>query len=193
MGCSPVLAFGVAHPETVLSMILYWPVGGAKYRLSNHQRFAEHLAFVHQQGLDRVVTLAIEGGKPFGADPRGGPWGSVIRNDPAFAKFYAAQDVDRYKLIVAGMGRRLFDRDTAPGAEPEDLLRLDIPALIIPGHDASHATSAARYLEECLPCGEYWDVAVAEQTEERTSTRLLEFLDENSRFIPPASQGPTAS
>jgi pimeloyl-ACP methyl ester carboxylesterase len=188
MGCSPVLAFGAAHPETVLSMILYWPVGGAKYRLSNHQRFAEHLAFVHQQGLDRVVALAIEGGKPFGADPRGGPWASVIRNDPAFAKFYAAQDVDRYKLIVAGMERRLFDRDTAPGAEPEDLLRLDIPALIIPGHDASHATSAARYLEECLPQSDYWDAAVADQTEERTSARLLEFLAAVSRTNPPAGQ-----
>jgi pimeloyl-ACP methyl ester carboxylesterase len=176
MGCSPVLAFGVAHPETVLSMILYWPVGGAKYRLSSHQRFAEHLAFVHQHGLAKVVALAIETGKPFGADPRGGPWASVIRNDSAFAKVYAAQDVDKYKLIVAGMGRGLFDRDTAPGAEPEDLLRLGIPALIIPGHDASHATSAARYLEECLPKSEYWDVAVDDQTEERTSARLLGFL-----------------
>jgi pimeloyl-ACP methyl ester carboxylesterase len=188
MGCSPLLAFGVGHPQVVLSMILYWPVGGAKYRLSSQQRFAEHLAFVHQHGLDRVVALAIEGGKPFGADPRGGPWASVIRNDPAFAKFYAAQDVDRYMLIVAGMGRRLFDRDTAPGAEPEDLLRLDIPALIIPGHDASHATSAARYLEECLPHGEYWDVAVPEQTEQRTSARLLEFLAATLRSVPPASR-----
>jgi pimeloyl-ACP methyl ester carboxylesterase len=187
MGCSPVLAFGVAHPGMVLSMLLYWPVGGAKYRLSSQQRFAEHLAFVHQQGLDKVVALAIEGGKPFGADPRGGPWASVIRNDPAFASAYAAQDVNRYKLIVTGMVRRLFDRDTAPGAEPEDLLRLDIPALIIPGHDASHATSAARYLEECLPRGEYWDVAVTEQTEQRTSARLLEFLAAASGSVPPTS------
>ena len=30
MGCAPVVAFAVAHPETVASMILYWPVGGAK-------------------------------------------------------------------------------------------------------------------------------------------------------------------
>jgi pimeloyl-ACP methyl ester carboxylesterase len=188
MGCAPVLAFGVAHPEIVLSMLLYWPVGGARYRLSSQQRFAEHLAFVHQHGLDKVVALAIEGGKPFGADPRGGPWASVIRNDPAFATSFADQDVDRYKLIVAGMGRRLFDRDTAPGAEPEDLLGLGIPALIIPGHDASHATSAARYLEECLSCGEYWDVAVAEQTEERTSVRLLEFLASVSGSNSSASQ-----
>ena len=72
---------------------------------------------------------------------------------------------------------RLFDRDTAPGAEPEDLLRLDIPALIIPGRDAAHATSAARYLEECLPRSEYWDVAVAGQTEETAPARMLEFLE----------------
>ena len=176
MGCCPVLAFAVAYPETVLSMILYWPVGGAKFRLGNRQRFAEHLAFIHQHGLEKVVALAIETGKPFGADPRGGPWAAVIRNDPAFAKAYAAQNVERYKLILAGMERQLFDRDTAPGAEPEDMLGLDIAALIIPGHDASHATSAARYLEECLPRSEYWDVAVAEQTEARTNARMMEFL-----------------
>ncbi len=76
------------------------------------------------------------------------------------------------------MGRTLFDRDTAPGAEPEDLLRLDIPALVVPGRDASHATSAARYLEECLPRSEYWDVPVAGQTEETTPGRVLEFLDQ---------------
>jgi hypothetical protein len=183
-----VLAFGVAHPETVLSMILYWPVGGAKYRLSSHQRFAEHLTFTQQHGLAKVVALAIETGKPFGADPRGGPWASLICRDSAFAASYAAQDVDRYKLIVAGMGRGLFDRDTAPGAEPEDLLRLSIPALIIPGHDASHATSAARYLEECLPQSDYWDIGTADQTEERTSARLLEFLAAISGTNPHAGQ-----
>ncbi len=74
------------------------------------------------------------------------------------------------------MGSALFDRDTAPGAEPEDLLRLDIPAFIVPGHDESHATSAARYLEECLPKSEYWDVPVDDQTEARIAPRLLEFL-----------------
>jgi pimeloyl-ACP methyl ester carboxylesterase len=187
MGCCPVLAFAVACPETVLSMILYWPVGGAKFRLGNHQRFAEHLAFVHQQGLEKVVALAIESGKPFGADPRVGPWASVIRNDPAFARAYAAQSLERYKLILAGMERQLFDRDTAPGAEPEDLLGLDIPALIIPGHDASHATSAARYLEECLPRGEYWDVAVPGQTEERTNARMMEFLAATTSRSAPAA------
>jgi pimeloyl-ACP methyl ester carboxylesterase len=177
MGCCPVAAFGAAHPEMTLSMILFWPVGGAKYRISSHQRFAEHLAFVQQSGLEAVVSLVAKDGKTFGADPRGGPWASVIKHDRAFAESYAKQNVDKYKLIIVGMGRTLFDRDTAPGAEPEDLLRLDTPALIVPGQDAAHATSAARYLEECLPRAEYWDVPVAEQTEEAAMARMLAFLD----------------
>jgi len=176
MGCSPVAAFAVAHPRATLSMIQFWPVGGAKYRISSHQRFAEHLAFVQQHGLAAVVELVRKEGKPFGADPRGGPWASVIKRDAAFAESYAERNVDDYKLIVVGMMRSLFDRDTAPGAEPEDLLRLDVPALIVPGHDAAHATSAARYLEECLPRADYWDVAVADQTEEATAARILAFL-----------------
>ncbi len=182
MGCAPVAAFAVAHPEMVSGMVLYWPVGGAKYRISSHQRFAEHLGFVQSHGLDGVVALVAKEGKPFGADPRGGPWASVIKRDSAFAASYAAQDVDPYKLICAGMCRALFDRDTAPGAEPEDLMRLDIPALIVPGHDAAHATSAARYLEECLPRSEYWDVPVEQQTEANVPPRIMEFL---SKVTPP--------
>jgi pimeloyl-ACP methyl ester carboxylesterase len=177
MGCCPVATFGVAHPDATLSMVLFWPVGGAKYRIAGHQRFAEHLVFVQQHGLAEVVALVTRDGKPFGADPRGGPWASVIRHDRAFADVYAKQNVDAYKLIVAGMVRTLFDRDTAPGAEPEDLLRLNIPAFIVPGRDASHATSAARYLEECLPHADYWDVPVAGQTEETVPRRIVEFLD----------------
>ncbi len=178
MGCCPVMAFGVAYPEATLSMVLFWPVGGAKYRINGHQRFAEHLAYVQQHGLEAVVALVTKEGKPFNADPRGGPWASVIKQDRAFAESYAREDVDKYKLLVAGMGRTLLDRDTAPGAEPEDLLRLDIPALVIPGRDPSHATSAARYLEECLPKAEYWDVPVAGQTEETAAPRLLDFLEQ---------------
>ena len=180
MGVCAAATFGVLHPQTTLSLVLYWPVGGAKYRITCHQRFAEHLAFVQQQGLEAVVALVTKDGKPFGADPRGGPWASVIKSDRAFAEHYAKQNVDQYKPIVVGMARTLFDRDTAPGAEPEDLLHLDIPALIIPGRDASHATSAARYLEECLPKSDYWDVPVDGQTEATVPTRILEFLDKVS-------------
>lgn len=74
------------------------------------------------------------------------------------------------------MAANLLDRDTAPGADAEDLLQLHTPTLVVPGRDDSHATSAARYLEECIPGAEYWDIPPALQTEENTSQRLLEFL-----------------
>jgi pimeloyl-ACP methyl ester carboxylesterase len=177
MGCSPVIAFAAAYPKSVMSMILWWPVGGAKYRIKGQQRFAEHLAYVQQNGLQAVVDLVSKEGKAFGADPRGGPWASVIKRDAEFAHAYASLEVERYKLAVAGTARTLLDRDTAPGAEPEDLLRLDIPVLIVPGRDESHATSAARYLEECLPRAQYWDAPPEAQTAETAPPRLLEFLD----------------
>ena len=177
MGCCPVMTFGVMHPDMVASMIIFWPVGGARYRLSSNQRFAEHLAFVHQNGLEAVVALVAKDGKPFGTDPRGGPWASVLKHDRAFAESYARQNVDLYNLIVAAMARMMFDRDTSPGAEPEDLMRLNIPTLVVPGRDAAHATSAARYVEECIPGADYWDAAVADQTEESTASRLLAYLE----------------
>ncbi len=163
MGCCPVVAFGVAHPQRVMSMILYWPVGGAKYRISTHKRFADHLAYVEQHGLAGVVS----------------------KNDRAFADAYAKLEMGKYKQLVTDMCRTLFDRDTSPGAEPEDMLRSEIPALVIPGRDASHATSAARYLEECLPKSEYWDVLPEGQTEATAPTRLLEFLEKASAAARP--------
>lgn len=177
IGCSIAIAFAVAHPERTSSMVLYSPAGGARYRLTQQARFAQHLAYVAAEGLGRVAALARSGEKSFAQDPRVGPWASVIRSDPAFADAYARWDADRYQALVGAMGRLLFDRDTVPGAEPEELLQLDVPALVVPGRDASHATSAARYLEECLSGAEYWDVPVAEQTEETAPQRLLRFLD----------------
>jgi pimeloyl-ACP methyl ester carboxylesterase len=176
MGVSTAIAFAVAYPRATSSLVLWWPVGGAKYRINARLRFAEHLAFAQRSGLAAVVELARTERKPFGADPRGGPWASVIAHDAAFADAFARLPLDAYTAIVSGTERALFDRDTAPGAEPEDLLLLDVPALVVPGDDASHATSAARYLAECIPQAQYWDVPVAGQTGASAPARILEFL-----------------
>jgi len=177
MGCCPAVAFAVAHPASTAGMILYWPVGGVHYRINSHGRFAEHIAFVRAHGLDAAVSLVTTERKAFNQDPRGGPWASVIGRDPDFARAVARLDVEPYLAAVTGMRDALFDRDTAPGAPAEALLGLNIPTLIVPGRDKTHATSAARYLEECIPAAEYWDVPVAGQTEAMVSARLLEFLD----------------
>src|SRR5260370_6890258 len=89
MGCCPVVAFGVAHPERVQSMVLFWPVGGPKYRISTHKRFAEHLAYVEQHGLAGVGSLVRQEGKPFTAQPRGGPPAPAHTHHHRFAGGYA--------------------------------------------------------------------------------------------------------
>jgi pimeloyl-ACP methyl ester carboxylesterase len=176
MGCCAAAALAAKWPQMIDRLVLYWPVGGANYRIQGHARFNEHAAYVKQHGLAGVVTLAGESDKSFAGDPRGGPWVSVLRRDRAFAEAYAALDPDAYMLLLTVTARTLFDRDTAAGAEPEDLMRLDVPALIVPGRDPAHAISAARYFEECFKRAEYWDVPVEEQTEATAPARILAFL-----------------
>jgi pimeloyl-ACP methyl ester carboxylesterase len=177
VGCSIATLLATTHRERVAGMVLYSPAGGPTYRRKQHARFGAHLAYVAEHGLTGVAALAGATEAGFSDDGRVGPWVSVLRSDPEFAARYLELDKARYETIVAGMSRLLFDRDTVPGAEPEDLLALDIPALIVPGQDASHAPSAARYLQECLPAAQYWDVPIVEQTADTAPARVIEFLE----------------
>ena len=132
-----------------------------------------------ENGLAAVVDLAREQGR-FWVNPEAGPWASTIVADSDFAANFASQDLDRYLAMVGLMGQMLFDRDTATGPEPQELMALKVPTVIIPGADAAHATSAARYLEECLDGSVYHDVPVAEQTPDRVRQWIIEFLESHA-------------
>jgi pimeloyl-ACP methyl ester carboxylesterase len=167
IGCSIALTLAVEQPSRVAKLVLYSPAGGPRYRLTQQARFAEHVAYVREHGLDALVALARGSEETFARDPRLGPFAAVVTAD---------LDVDRYLATVEASVRALFDRDTVPGPAPEALMELRVPALVVPGHDPSHATSAARYLEECLPQCEYWDVMPDEQTAANAPARVLDFL-----------------
>ncbi len=177
IGCSIALAFADAWPERVERMVLYSPAGGPRYRMTQHTRFAEHAAYL-EHGLAAVVDLAKSSDDTFTQDPRIGPWASVIRLYPAFAEDFARLDAGEYRWLVDELGVTLFDRDTVPGLPPERLMTLELPVLVVPGNDASHATSAARYLEECLPRSEYWDALPEQQTAGTAPARVLAFLEQ---------------
>ena len=177
MGCSCVIAFAVAYPAADAE---HGPVVAGRRREVPHQgapALCRPPCFCQRKGFAGRGGGVQKEGKAFNADARGGPWASAIRRDEAFARDYTKLNVAAYERIVESMCGTLFDRDTSPGAEPEDLLKLGIPALIVPGRDESHTTSAARYLEECLPKSQYWDVLPEGQTGETAAPRLLEFLE----------------
>ncbi len=174
MGCSVALAFAVSFPESTRALVLHWPVGGYRWRASSREKFSRHGAFAREKGFGAVIERA-RGKKSFWDDPESGPWAPCIARDDSFARAFMSQDIDRYLAIVEASGRRLFDRDTAPGAEPEEIVGVKAPALIIPGDDASHATSAAHYLRECLRNADFWNVMPPHQTTEEVCKRILEF------------------
>ena len=174
MGCSVALAFGVHYPQATSGLILHWPVGGYRWKANSRERFLRHYNFAKESRLTGIVERA-RGGKSFWMEPEAGPWATLIARDAGFADRFAAQDLERYLGIVLTSGRRLFDRDTAPGAEPEEALGVKAPALIIPGDDPSHATSAAHYLRELLPKADFWNVMPPEQSTQKVCDRILSF------------------
>lgn len=174
MGCSVALAFGTHYPERTRGLLLHWPVGGYRWKVNSQERFMRHYNFAKEKGLKGVVERA-RGGKSFWADSESGPWSTAIARDAGFADRFAAQDLERYLGIIITSGRSLFDRDTAPGAEPEEVLGIKAAALIIPGDDPSHATSGAHYLRELLPKSDFWNVMPPEQSTEKVCDQILGF------------------
>jgi pimeloyl-ACP methyl ester carboxylesterase len=176
IGCSIAVNAAYDHPERVQSVVLYSPAGGAAYRATQLGRFAGHLAYADEVGLEGVVELARGSESTFAQDPRVGPWVSALRRDAAFAAEYAAHDLGEYRTLVQETAATLFDRDTVPGA-PEDVLHaLAFRALVVPGNDANHATSAALYLAEHLLNAQYWDVMPEAQTSDNAPQRIADFL-----------------
>jgi pimeloyl-ACP methyl ester carboxylesterase len=174
MGCSVALAFAVRYPEATRALVLHWPVGGYRWKMTGRDRFERHYGFTKERGLSGVIERARQH-KSFWNDPEAGPWASVIARDASFAQRFAGQNLDRYLGVIVTSGRSLFDRDTATGAEPEEILGIHCHSLVIPGDDVSHATSAAHYLRECLPTAEFWNVMPPEQTTRTVCERILQF------------------
>ena len=174
MGCSVALAFAVCFPEATRALLLHWPVGGYRWKASNLKKFATHGDFVRDKGLAAVVERGVKS-KGFREDSEAGPWAACMARDRKFADAFAAQDPHRYLGIVETSARSLFDRDTAPGATPEEVMGIKAPALIVPGDDESHATSGAHYLKECLPQREFCNVMPPEQHTEQVCDLFLEF------------------
>ena len=174
MGASLALAFAVRHPIACKGLLLHWPVGGFLWMRKGHEFFGRHMDFVRARGLAAVVERAPQG-ENFWLDPEIGPWGSPAAVYPEFAAQFIKQDVDRY-LDICAMSRDAIFNDTMPsGASGEELMRIQVPALILSGADSRHTVSASWTLKELMPQSELWDVLPPHQTGENTLEKILRF------------------
>jgi len=143
-----------------------------------HEFFRRHMDFVRANDLAAVVERAPRG-ENFWLDPEIGPWGSPAAVYPEFARELACQDLDRY-LDACARSRDAIFKDTMPsGASGEELMRIEIPALIMSGADSRHTRSASWALKELIPQSELWEVFPPHQTGENTLEQILRF---KSRF-----------
>lgn len=174
MGASLALAFAVRHPTACKGLILHWPVGGYFWMSKGHGYFRRHMDFVRENGLAAVVERAPRS-ENFWLDPEIGPWGSPAAIYPEFAAELAMQDVGRYLDICARSRDAIFNDTMPSGASGEELMRIQIPALIMSGADSRHTRSAAWALKELMPQSELWEVMPPHQTGENTMDRILRF------------------
>lgn len=54
-------------------------------------------------------------------------------------------------------------------------MKIKTPLLILPGADASHATSAAWAMKELMPNAEFWNVLPPHQDGENVRAAILDF------------------
>jgi len=174
MGASLALAFAVRHPGACKGLLLHWPVGGHLWKKKGHEFFRRHIDFVRANGLAAVVARAPKG-ENFWLDPEIGPWGSPAAAYPEFAAELARQDLGRYLEICAQSRDAIFPDTMPSGASGDELMRIDVPALVMSGADTRHTVSAAWTLKELMPKAQLWDVYPPHQTGENVLEQILGF------------------
>jgi pimeloyl-ACP methyl ester carboxylesterase len=174
MGVSVAAAMAVMNPARCKGLLLHWPVGGYQWMMKGQTFYNRHIEFVRANGLAAVAARA-PAGKNFWLDPEAGPWASQNASDPAFAAAYVKHDVAKY-LEICAQSRDALYGDTMPsGATGAELMTINTPSLILPGADASHATSAAWAMKELMPNAEFWNVLPPHQNGANVFEALIDF------------------
>ncbi len=178
MGCGPVAAFGAAHPHMVASMILYWPVGGYKYRLSSHKRFAEHLGFVRRPRACRPSSRWCARRQAVRRRPARRPVG--VRHQ-ARCRLRQVLRRARYATHMFASAKACATRcSTAtppPARSPRTWYVPKYRPLSCPGTTIRMRLRRRAIWTNACRLSEYWDMPVERQTEDATNARVLEFLD----------------
>ena len=177
MGASLAMALAARHPDVCKGLLLHWPVAGYRWMTTMHEWFQRHIDFVRKNGFEAVVARAPTGDNFF-LDPEIGPWGSPTVVDPEFAAQFEKQVLDPYIRIVEHSRDNLFNDTMPSGVSGEELMRIQVPALIMSGADWAHTLSGSWAIKELMPHAELWDVLPPKQNAQNTLEQLLRFTSQ---------------
>jgi pimeloyl-ACP methyl ester carboxylesterase len=155
-GCRLSLLVAMRHPDVVRGLLL-WRVTGGEYA-------AKRLAFNY---YEQFIEMAQRGGM------------AAVCESEHFAELIAANPANRERLMamapeafIAAMEewkRYFLEGADLPviGAREEDLVKLTMPACILPGHDQTHPEPVAHTLDRILPNSEMHEAVTPKEIEEQ--------------------------
>jgi pimeloyl-ACP methyl ester carboxylesterase len=150
-GCSSgsrlSLLLALHHPEAVKALLL-WRVTGGEYAAKRlaFNYYEQFIAAAEQGGIDAVVKTEH--------------FGAMIAANPANRKILEGMGADAF---LAAMKRWLagFHKGSShpvAGITPDEMRRITLPTLIIPGNDRIHPRAPGRAAHRLMPNSEYREV-----------------------------------
>jgi pimeloyl-ACP methyl ester carboxylesterase len=151
-GARTALLFAIRHPDAVRGLLLLRVTGGA---------FAARR--LPELYYDQFIRAAKEGG--MAAVCATEPYQERIQANPASGETLMAMDADDFIGIMSRL-RELFVAGAdlpVMGAPPEELARIRVPAIVIPGNDNTHSSASGLAAHELIPGSELHRLDIEDQ------------------------------
>jgi len=142
-GCRVSLLLAIRHPEDVRGLLLWWVTGGrvAAEQLG-HLYYTQFIEAAQRGGMAAVIET------PFFAER--------IQQNPSNRERLLAMNAEQF-CAVMNRWKGFFDEGAdlpVIGATAEELSRINVPTIIVPGDDEIHPRAVGEHLYSLMPQSE---------------------------------------
>ncbi|MCK9517969.1 MAG: alpha/beta hydrolase [Dehalococcoidia bacterium] len=181
IGSSFCLRFMHDNPGRTTAAILQNPIGLRGGNFDGFKGMFEIAARTAEEGGMQAVVDAALANDRFQQNHAGGLWAARIAADEAFREEMLKMDATEYARIQRGTSDAFFGRsDFVFSVTREWVETLDVPLLVLAGHDDFHPTETAREIAELAPKATYVEEWAPPEVRERTIETAREFLLANT-------------
>ena len=174
-GCRVSLLLALRHLEDVKGLLLWWVTGGpvAAERLG-YNYYGQFIEAAQSGGMEAVVKTDF--------------FAERIQQNPGNRQRLLAMDPARFCEVMTRWRSFFHEGAHKPviGATVEELQRIAIPTVIVPGNDEIHPREVGEGLHRLLPQSELaLDLATAQELAAMQSGDFATFREERNRRLVP--------